>query len=100
MDDVMEKVETKTVHVVISGRVQGVGFRSWTMHTARSMGLDGWVRNRTNQTVEAMFKGPADKVDAMLRQCWDGPMISRVRDVQFAQVKKDVEAGFARLPTA
>ena len=51
--------ERKIVHVLISGTVQGVWFRAWTVQEAQKRGLDGWVRNRRDGDVEAVFAGPA-----------------------------------------
>ena len=64
--------------VVIRGRVQGVGYRAWTEYTALELGLEGWVRNRSDGTVEALFTGPADDVAAMLEACRQGPPGARV----------------------
>jgi acylphosphatase len=50
--------ESRTCHVLIHGRVQGVSFRAWTQHQAVLHGLKGWVRNRRDGTVEAVFSGP------------------------------------------
>ena len=73
--------ETTKARVVIMGRVQGVGFRYWTQDQARHLGLDGWVRNRRDGSVEALFAGPAAAVREMLATCWRGPTFSRVTDV-------------------
>jgi acylphosphatase len=59
--------------VIIKGRVQMVGYRAWTEHTALQRGLEGWVRNRADGTVEAVFAGPATVVEGMLEACWRGP---------------------------
>jgi len=67
--------------VVIRGRVQGVGYRAWTEYTALELGLEGWVRNRRDGTVEALFAGPADDVAAMLEACRQGPLGARVEVV-------------------
>lgn len=74
--------ETKTSHVLIHGRVQGVSFRAWTQHQAQLHGLDGWVRNRRDGTVEAVFSGPGNLVDVMLKACHEGPAGSRVEKVE------------------
>ena len=66
------------IRVVVSGRVQGVGYRAWAERRARELGLSGWVRNRRDGTVEAVFGGPADKVDDMVGQCRRGPARARV----------------------
>lgn len=69
-------------HVVISGRVQGVFFRAETQRAAVRLGLNGWVRNLPDGTVEALFEGDRDQVDQMLKWCWKGSPHSRVNDVQ------------------
>lgn len=68
-------------HVVIQGRVQGVGFRAWTEYTALEHGLEGWVRNRRDGAVEAVFAGPDEAVRAMLAACNEGPPGSRVKRI-------------------
>jgi acylphosphatase len=72
----------KTLHVLIYGRVQGVGFRAWTCHQAQLHGLEGWVRNRQDGAVEAVFSGPEELVDAMLKACRQGPRGSVVDRVE------------------
>jgi acylphosphatase len=64
--------------VVIRGRVQGIGFRAWTEYTALERGLQGWVRNSRDGSVEALFVGPPDAVAAMIAACRQGPRGSRV----------------------
>ena len=65
-------------HVVVHGRVQGIGYRAWTEYTALERGLQGWVRNRHDGAVEALFVGPPDAVAAMITACHQGPRGSRV----------------------
>ena len=65
-------------HVIIRGRVQGVGYRAWTEYTALERGLQGWVRNCRDGNVEALFSGPAEAVAAMIEACRDGPPGARV----------------------
>jgi len=60
-------------HVMIRGRVQGVGFRAWTELTALERGLQGFVRNRRDGSVEALFAGPETAVAAMVAACRHGP---------------------------
>ena len=69
-----------TVHrlVLIRGRVQGVGFRAWTEITALERGLQGWVRNRRDGEVEALFSGRDSEVAAMIADCRCGPPGARV----------------------
>lgn len=67
--------------VVVSGMVQGVFFRDTCRRTAESAGVAGWVRNRSDGTVEAVFEGPAEAVEAMVAWCRHGPRHARVSDV-------------------
>jgi acylphosphatase len=67
--------------VTIRGRVQGVGYRAWVEHRARAHGLEGWVRNRRDGSVEALFAGPADVVADMIALCRRGPSSARVEAV-------------------
>ncbi len=67
--------------IVIRGRVQGVGYRAWTEYTALERGLQGWVRNRADGSVEALFVGPVDVVTAMIEACWNGPSGARVSGI-------------------
>jgi acylphosphatase len=60
-------------HVVIRGRVQGVGYRAWTEVTALERGIEGWVRNRRDGSVEAVFGGLDNDVAAMISECHRGP---------------------------
>lgn len=59
--------------LVIRGRVQRVGYRAWTEHLALQRGLEGWVRNRSDGAVEAVFAGPTPAVEAMIEACMRGP---------------------------
>ena len=61
------------LRVVIRGRVQGVGFRAWTEIMAVRRGVEGWVRNRRDGSVEAVFSGSEEAVLAMIELCRDGP---------------------------
>jgi acylphosphatase len=68
--------------VTIKGRVQGVGYRAWVEHQARVQHLEGWVRNRRDGSVEALFAGPADVVSNMVALCRRGPVSARVEAVE------------------
>lgn len=68
-------------HLIISGRVQGVGYRKWTAAQANARGLSGWVRNRADGTVEAVLCGDEAAVQAMIVACRKGPMLARVDDI-------------------
>jgi acylphosphatase len=67
--------------VTITGRVQGVGYRAWVEYWARAHGLEGWVRNRRDGSVEALFAGPPDVVAEMIALCRRGPSSARVEAV-------------------
>lgn len=64
--------------VTIHGRVQGVGYRYWVEHQAVAQGLEGWVRNRRDGSVEALFSGPDEVVSNMVAACRRGPSSARV----------------------
>ncbi|MCC8982559.1 acylphosphatase [Bradyrhizobium acaciae] len=92
-------------HVTITGRVQGVGYRAWVHENANARGLEGWVRNRRDGSVEAVFSGPEDVVADMIKACGRGPISARVDRVQAGAGTPDLlnlrGAGkrFAFLPT-
>ena len=71
-----------TVRVRIRGRVQGVWYRGWTEEEAARRGLSGWVRNRRDGSVEALFAGPAALVNDMIEACRRGPPAARVEAVE------------------
>jgi acylphosphatase len=83
------------VRVIVSGRVQGVGFRAWVHTKASQLGLDGWVRNRHDGTVEAVFSGDLDAVHLMLEACHLGSSSAIVDEVksQLATATA-IESGF------
>ena len=70
------------VHVYISGRVQGVGYRYSTAHKANSLGITGWVRNTHDGKVEAIFEGDENAVEEMIVWCKKGPSMSMVTDIE------------------
>ncbi len=80
-----------TVHrqVVIRGRVQGVGYRAWMEIAALERGIEGWVRNRRDGSVEAMFSGPDDDVAQMIAQCRRGPPGARVETIDQREATPD-----------
>lgn len=71
------------VHVRIQGRVQGVFYRQWTMTEARARGLSGWVRNRVDGSVEAVFKGDAGVIADMVQACKRGSPRAFVTKVEY-----------------
>lgn len=68
----------RTIHILIEGRVQGVGFRAFVEREATALGLAGWVRNRRTGAVEAILSGPDESIAAMLVACRQGPPGARV----------------------
>jgi acylphosphatase len=78
-------VENVRTRAVIHGRVQGVAFRIETQWAAARIGVSGWVRNRPDGTVEALFEGERARVEEMLAWCRRGPALARVTavDVQW-----------------
>lgn len=78
---------TRALHVAISGRVQGVGYRAWLRDRAIAAGVSGWVRNRRTGDVEAVLIGPADVVDRLVEGCWQGPDWARVDAVETSRAE-------------
>jgi acylphosphatase len=89
----------RAVRVRIQGSVQGVGFRYWTERVATELGLTGWVRNRRDGAVEALFCGPSEDVAEMLERCRDGPRAARVTTVHIVEEGGAAADGFDVLPT-
>ncbi len=87
------------VNVRIRGRVQGVWYRGWTAEEASRHGLRGWVRNRRDGSVEALFCGPASAVRAMIEACRSGPPHARVEALEEVVVELFDGDGFVTLPT-
>ena len=71
------------IHLIISGRVQRVGFRRFVAHWAEQLNLSGWVRNRHDGNVEVFAIGQADVLSVFIEQCQKGPLFSSVSDIQF-----------------
>lgn len=92
-------VDQRSVRVRIEGRVQGVGFRYWTERIAVELGLGGWVRNRRDGAVEALFAGSPDDVAEMLERCRDGPPAAQVTSVTILEEDGTASPGFEVLPT-
>ena len=84
----------------IHGRVQGVFYRGWSVETARTLGLRGWVRNRHDGSVEMLVQGDEAQVEAMLARCREGPPAARVERVEVAEDSEEAPAGFEERPNA
>ena len=91
--------ERVVVQVLVTGRVQGVWYRGWTVEEASRRGLDGWVRNRADGSVEAVFAGPKDAVDEMVAACHRGPPSARVERVTAEPPAEMPSPGFVQRPT-
>ncbi len=92
--------ELIAILVRIEGRVQGVWYRGWTVDQATARDLAGWVRNRGDGTVEALFAGPEPAVRDMLAVCRKGPRGARVTGVTESPASMPGAPGFIQLPTA
>ena len=89
----------KHVRLVITGRVQRVRYRLWTVEEATARGLKGWVRNRLDGSVEAVLSGPEATVDEMIRECRMGPPAARVDNIAIVPTEEPTNEGFDYLPT-
>jgi acylphosphatase len=94
----------RIVRVTIKGRVQGVGFRAWITANAQALGIAGWVRNRRNGTVEAVFAGSAEAIEEMCVDCHEGPPAARVSELEQQEGGPSdlgmIEGKFVQLTTA
>lgn len=93
----MEKI---VIRLIVRGRVQGVGYRDWTVRLALRLGLTGWVRNRADGSVEILAAGPLPALEALAAACQEGPPLAAVRGVEWAQAPDEAFAGFEERPTA
>lgn len=85
--------------LLISGTVQGVGYRAWMAREARSRGLSGWVRNRADGRVEALLYGEPDAVEELVRLCRRGPRAARVTQIDEVLADPPEAEGFTVAPT-
>jgi len=79
----------KTLRLRIEGRVQGVGYRAWAVREARGLGLAGWVRNRSDRSVEALISGPEEAIERFLAAAHRGPRAATVAAVRVAPAKDE-----------
>ncbi len=86
--------------IVIAGQVQGVGFRDWMIAQAELLGLDGWVRNRRDGSVEALIAGDTDAVEELARLCRRGPRLAIVTSITEELAEPPDEPGFHRARSA
>jgi acylphosphatase len=85
--------------IVVKGRVQGVWYRGWTQQQARAIGLDGWVRNRGDGSVEIVVAGSEQGVTDLIARCHQGPPAARVDQVSVEDYDGDVADNFAIDPS-
>jgi len=85
--------------LVISGRVQGVGYRDWLVQRARDLGVSGWVRNRLDGSVEALVAGDTASVEELLRLCRRGPRMAEVVSIEEELADPPENFGFRQYPT-
>ncbi|HTQ14657.1 MAG TPA: acylphosphatase [Rhizomicrobium sp.] len=83
----------------IEGSVQAVGYRNFVIAEANRLGIDGWVRNRADGTVEALVSGPTPAVEVIVAACMRGPQGSRVHNVELHNAEPPEEKGFRRRPS-
>ena len=85
--------------VRITGRVQGVWYRQWTVEEARRRNLDGWVRNRADGSVEALIAGSVPEVAELIRSCAEGPPAAAVEEISESDADDPGPVGFEKRPT-
>ena len=94
MGDACSNCRVQRTHVVIYGFVQGVGFRFGVERAANSRGLSGWVRNRADGAVEAVFEGEPEDVEALVEFCRHGPRGAEVERIEIEEESAEGLAGF------
>lgn len=95
----MSEDERTSLRLRIEGFVQAVGYRNFAIERARALGLDGWIRNRSDGTVEALASGDTAKVELFAQDCMRGPPGSRVTSVEMHNAEPPAEKGFYRRPS-
>jgi acylphosphatase len=89
-----------TRHLTIRGRVQGVWYRAWAVRLARRLGLAGWVRNRSDGTVEAVVQGDAANVERFIERAREGSPGASVASIDVREAEAIRTEGFEQHPTA
>ena len=95
----MSDDDITTMRLMIVGRVQGVGFRAFAMREAQALGLKGWVRNRSDGSVEAVVSGSDQTIKDFVGKCTRGPAAARVAHIDLERTDPPAEAGFIAKPT-
>ena len=94
-----DEAEVTTLRLRIEGFVQAVGYRHFAIQEARRLGLDGWVRNRADGTVEALISGTTKAVEDFVGACMRGPVGSTVRNVELHKAEPPTDKGFHQRPS-
>ncbi|HEY8699053.1 MAG TPA: acylphosphatase [Rhizomicrobium sp.] len=94
-----EDEDLTSLKVRVEGFVQAVGFRNFIILEARRLGLDGWVRNRSDGTVEALVSGSTKAVESFVAACMQGPEGSLVKNIDLENTEPPAEKGFHRRPS-
>ena len=76
-------------HIVITGKVQGIGFRYWLYKAAIQRNINGWVRNKISGEVEALLVGNETEVNSIIKLCEKGPLVSKVTKVSVKNYEKE-----------
>lgn len=87
------------IRLRVHGRVQGVWYRGWLVEQARALRVDGWVRNRTDGSVEAVLAGDPAAVRTLIERCETGPRLARVERIEAAETAEVPSPGFAQRPS-
>jgi acylphosphatase len=90
----------EAVHILVSGDVQGVGYRAWTERLARDLKINGWVRNLADGRVEISAEGPRAALDSLIARCRRGPQAATVENVATRPIAATGAQSFAVLRTA
>jgi len=94
-----EDDDITSLRLKIEGFVQAVGYRNFVIEKARAFNLDGWVRNRSDGTVEALVSGSTKSVEALVTACTQGPKGSKVTSIDLHNAEPPEEKGFHRRPS-
>jgi acylphosphatase len=89
----------RSVRMTITGHVQGVGYRFWAERAAAALGIRGWVRNRSDGSVELLASGSDDAVAGLIEACRRGPVAAVVADLTVADAEEAGSTGFSARPT-
>ena len=87
---------TVTQRIMVTGRVQGIGYRTWTMGAARDLGVRGWVRNSNGSGIEILATGDDEAMAILVEACRQGPRLARVENVDVEPAEDAGWKGFSK----